>query len=170
MQLDITAKLLSQYPSRVGSVKLVLLGSVRNTDDAKIVSDLENQIKNLGLRESVEIIANAPYKVLLSYLQKSSIGLHTMRDEHFGISIIEYMAAGLIPVVHKSGGPLMDIVGPSNSGFMADTVDSFAQALEEFLSMSSVDTQALRSKAREYVKDRFSETTFSESFVKIIHA
>jgi glycogen synthase len=33
-----------------------------------------------------------------------------MWNEHFGISIVEMMAAGLIVVAHKSGGPLMDIV------------------------------------------------------------
>ncbi len=33
-----------------------------------------------------------------------------MTDEHFGIGIIEYMAAGVIPVAHNSGGPQMDIV------------------------------------------------------------
>jgi alpha-1,2-mannosyltransferase len=30
-------------------------------------------------------------------------GLHTMQDEHFGISVVEYMAAGAVPIAHKSG-------------------------------------------------------------------
>lgn len=33
-----------------------------------------------------------------------------MVDEHFGISIVEYMAAGLVPIAHNSGGPRADIV------------------------------------------------------------
>lgn len=51
-----------------------------------------------------------------------------MLDEHFGINIVEFMvscnlvslsdidgqAAGLIPIVHASAGPLMDIVVPYN--------------------------------------------------------
>lgn len=28
---------------------------------------------------------------------------------HFGIGIVEYMASGVIPLAHCSGGPLMDI-------------------------------------------------------------
>ena len=40
----------------------------------------------------------------------SSIGVHTMWNEHFGIGVVEYMAAGLIPIAHNSGGPQMDIV------------------------------------------------------------
>lgn len=35
-----------------------------------------------------------------------------MQDEHFGINVVEFMAAGLIPVVHASAGPMMDIVVP----------------------------------------------------------
>jgi len=37
-----------------------------------------------------------------------------MWNEHFGISIVEMMAAGLVVVAHKSGGPLMDIISTSN--------------------------------------------------------
>jgi len=33
-----------------------------------------------------------------------------MWNEHFGIGVVEYQAAGLISVVHNSGGPKLDIV------------------------------------------------------------
>lgn len=33
-----------------------------------------------------------------------------MKAEHFGISIVEMMAAGLIVLAHKSAGPKMDII------------------------------------------------------------
>lgn len=46
---------------------------------------------------------------------RAKVGLHTMWNEHFGIGVVEYMAAGLIPVAHKSGGPLMDIVTEYNN-------------------------------------------------------
>ncbi len=47
---------------------------------------------------------NAPYSELLGLLGEAVAGLHTMRDEHFGISVVEYMAAGAIPIAHNSGG------------------------------------------------------------------
>jgi len=33
-----------------------------------------------------------------------------MRAEHFGISIVEMMASGLITVAHNSAGPKYDII------------------------------------------------------------
>lgn len=51
---------------------------------------------------------------MLRWLSKASIGINTMVDEHFGISVVEFMAAGAIPVVHASAGPLNDIVVPFN--------------------------------------------------------
>jgi alpha-1,2-mannosyltransferase len=53
---------------------------------------------------------NASYDVLVSSLGEAKIGLHTMWNEHFGIGVVEYMAAGLIPVAHNSAGPKLDIV------------------------------------------------------------
>lgn len=49
---------------------------------------------------------------LESYLREASVGIHTMWNEHFGISVVEMMAAGLVVVAHNSGGPSMDIVTP----------------------------------------------------------
>ena len=36
--------------------------------------------------------------------------LQQMWSEHFGIGVVEYLAAGLLPVCHDSGGPKMDIL------------------------------------------------------------
>lgn len=38
------------------------------------------------------------------------IGIHTMEYEHFGIALVEMMAAGLITIAHNSAGPAMDII------------------------------------------------------------
>jgi len=45
-----------------------------------------------------------------------------MREEHFGISIVEMMSAGLIVIAHNSAGPKMDIIGTAKKtvGFLAN--------------------------------------------------
>lgn len=67
------------------------------------------------------------------FLAHSSVGLHTMWNEHFGISIVEMMAAGLVVVAHNSGGPKDDIIetkDSSRTGFLASTPEEYADAIE----------------------------------------
>ncbi len=42
----------------------------------------------------MEFCVNVPFADLLRLLSDAVAGLHTMVDEHFGISVVEYMAAG----------------------------------------------------------------------------
>ena len=58
-----------------------------------------------------------------------------MKYEHFGIAVVELMAAGIITVAHKSAGPKMDIIGgaPEPVGYLADTVDEYAFFVKEGL-------------------------------------
>lgn len=95
------------------NITLVLCGSCRNEDDARRVKDLKDFSKHLSLENSVEFKVNIPYEDLLEEFKKAYIGIHTMLDEHFGISVVEQMAAGLIVVAHRSGGPLLDIIETS---------------------------------------------------------
>lgn len=57
---------------------------------------LEQLAVDLGLQECVEFCPNASFEDISSLLGGAVGGLHTMLDEHFGISIVEYMAAGKV--------------------------------------------------------------------------
>lgn len=50
--------------------------------------------KELGIADQVEFCVNASFDQLRALLGDAVAGLHTMVDEHFGISVVEYMAAG----------------------------------------------------------------------------
>lgn len=50
---------------------------------------------------------------ILKLFGKSKVAIHTMKEEHFGISIVEMMSSGLITIAHDSAGPKMDIIGGS---------------------------------------------------------
>jgi alpha-1,2-mannosyltransferase len=47
----------------------------------------------------------------MNLFSRSKVAVHTMKEEHFGISIVEMMSAGLIVIAHDSAGPKMDIIG-----------------------------------------------------------
>ena len=59
---------------------------------------------------------------------QSKVAIHTMKEEHFGISIVEMMAAGLVTIAHASGGPQHDIIG-----CMEDPVGFVAKNEEEYI-------------------------------------
>lgn len=88
--------------------KLILVGSVRDDQDEKRVYKLRLQAQSI--KDSVDFVVNAKWPQILEYLKSSSIGVNGMWNEHFGIGVVEYQAAGLISVVNDSGGPKADIV------------------------------------------------------------
>ena len=108
--LESFAELLNQQPSQELPIKLALIGSVRNSDDATRVYDLRLLAHELKIKDSVSFICDASWPEILNWLRKSWVGVNGMWNEHFGIGIVEYQAAGLISVVHDSGGPKEDIV------------------------------------------------------------
>lgn len=161
--------------------KLVLIGSIRseNAEDNNRVNWLRRRVIALGIEDQVQFICNAPWKQMLGYLGKSSIGVNGMWNEHFGIGVVEYQAAGLICVVNDSGGPKEDIVvqvdgGPTGmrvgrgscawanlglTGFHASTAKEYAAAFAKALALPLRETVQMRHRARKSAK-RFSEEEF----------
>jgi alpha-1,2-mannosyltransferase len=65
---------------------------------------LQKMVRDYGLEKRVRFTPNATNKELIGAMATSSIYLHTMKGEHFGVSIVEAMAAGLVPIVPSYGG------------------------------------------------------------------
>lgn len=61
--------------------------------------------EELGIGEQVEFCVNASFDELRCLLADALAGLHTMVDEHFGISVVEYMAAGTRVLHPRSTAP-----------------------------------------------------------------
>ena len=84
-------------------------------------------------------------------MNNTRLTVSTLYFFHF-LGIVEMMAAGLIVVAHNSGGPKMDIITPLKdgqpTGFLADTEQTYAQALLDALSMTKSDARNLSNAAR----------------------
>lgn len=52
-----------------------------------------------------------------------------MRYEHFGIAIVELMAAGIVTIAHESGGPKLDIIGKRDEacGYLAEKQEDYVE-------------------------------------------
>lgn len=120
MILEAFAKLVHSSDDRtrealVGT-RLILIGSVRDNLDETKVYELRLLVNELKIVKEVEFICDASWNVILQWLQKASVGVNGMWNEHFGIGVVEYQAAGLISVVNDSGGPKNDIVVTYDGG------------------------------------------------------
>uniref|UniRef100_A0A183U5U3 Glycos_transf_1 domain-containing protein n=1 Tax=Toxocara canis TaxID=6265 RepID=A0A183U5U3_TOXCA len=111
------------------SVRLVVCGGCRHEEDHERALELQRYAEQLGLTEKdIEWALNVPIDTLCSLMRNSLIGLHTMQNEHFGISVVEGIAAGQIMIAHNSGGPKLDILNaitPEEEhriGFLATSV------------------------------------------------
>lgn len=67
-------------------------------------SDLKQMVIDLSLTDYITFEANASLDKLLSIIRESRVYFHPMVGEHFGMSVIEAIAAGLIVVVPNEGG------------------------------------------------------------------
>jgi len=89
-----------------------------------------------------------------------------MWNEHFGISVVEGLAAGCIMVAHNSGGPKSDIIGGYDGhtcGFLASGKEDYAGKIVSILKMSKDERSKVRSAARKSA-DRFSNEQFDGKF------
>lgn len=157
-------------PTRRHKAKLILIGTVRNDEDRARVQDLQRLATELEVEKDVSFRLDVAWPDVLKVLSFAYIGTNAMWNEHFGIGVVEYMAAGLIPVVHDSAGPKLDIVTPydgQSTGFHATDVQSFAKAFEAAFALSTSECIDMRRRAQA-ASQRFSEETFTLSWRQVV--
>ena len=122
-----------------GKVKFIIIGTISGWSSKKYYEKL-NKIKKERHLENVELLKDVPLKNLLELYGKAKIYMHAMKYEHFGISIVEGMAAGLVPIVHRSGGPWEDILKAKQGvyGFSYMTVDEAVEFVEKLITNDSL--------------------------------
>lgn len=147
--------------------KLVLYGGCRDDGDKKRVSCLKDFVHRLGLSSNVEIYVGASFERLIDGMRQADVAIHTMENEHFGIVLVECMAAGLICVAHNSGGPKTDIIDDGKNGFLANNIHDFSEKLVLISRMTENEREKMRQAAVE--KSRlFSARVFEDSFLSLM--
>jgi len=135
--------------------KFIIVGSTYSAS-YKIIYDILRNATMLGVRDKIVFVPNADHKTLQLLLSRSKVFLHTMRYEHFGIAVVESMASGLIPVVHKSGGPWIDIIDKGKYGFGYEDIEEAAEIID--LLLDSYDQKSIFHiimRARTFNKNNF---------------
>lgn len=154
---------------------LVLAGELVH-DHAAYLEELHDLVRSLGLTDRVQLVASAPSEVINSYMMSSLVQWHltgvsvdTEADpasrEHFGISIVEGMYAGCIPICCQ-GGP-EDIVTHGKNGFIAKGVDDVIHHTLAAFKLPQEQRAAMLTDAKR-TATRFVYERFYDRFVDVV--
>lgn len=148
-------QLLSRQPKLDWSLRIVGDGSRR--------AYLEQLSEQLGLASRVEFTGACPHDSVPEFLQEADLFVRPSRQEGFGISFIEAMAAGRIPIGTRVGG-IPDIITHMDTGYLArpEHVESLTDMIEQALKDAELWPEMIR-RAQEDVCRRFDWTSIIES-------
>lgn len=156
-----------ELAQKTRNCKFIILGLTGATS-RQYVSRLLREAKTLGVEDRIEIVQNASETTKKEILSRSKIYLHTRLNEPFGISIAEAMAAGLVPVVHQSGGPWLDILDERQGtyGYFYTSTDEAANIINELLDK---EQERLQVSARAIERSKlFDSKRFMNCMVRLV--
>ena len=141
--------LLPKYPDFTA----VVIGPV---DDRAFASKLEARVQAAGLSDRVRLLGELPIAELPRWYQRISIYAFTSRNEGFGLTLIEAMAAGVALVAARAGAA-ETVVHEGESGVLVPAGDAGAlTAAIEPLMREPARAQEMGRKARARVLAEFS--------------
>lgn len=139
---------------------LHLVGSIQE-GDLEYLEELKRLAKNLP----IHFYPNLSFAKLVELYGESSVYWHAMglsetdptKMEHFGITVVEAMAGGCIPVVVKKGG-LTEIVEEDKSGLFWEKEEELVAKTVALINDSKRMQQLLKNsiiRSKEFSKERF---------------
>jgi glycosyltransferase involved in cell wall biosynthesis len=149
------------------NAKFIIVGGT-NEYSGKTIADVRKVIKDYDLNDHVILMPNLQRSKLMELLVRARVYLHVMPSEHFGISIIEAMAAGCVPVVHRSGGPWLDILDQRQGkyGFSYETPEEAAFLIDDIMSDDKLANKV--SHAAQERSWKYDESVFGKNLQMII--
>ena len=162
---------ISHYKKHFKNWKLVIIGSVLPKDQ-----DYVEELKEKAKGFPIEIYENTSYEDLVAWYKKAKIywhaagfgedlTLHPERAEHFGISTVEAMHFGAVPVVINAGGQ-KEIVAHDENGLLWDSKQDLIDQTVRLMS----DTKRWEQLSEQAQKDaaKFGPDVFCSNVQKLI--
>lgn len=169
-QIGIFSKILKRIPH----AKFWIMGGCRNAEDELLIESLKKfAFDQLAIpRDRIDFVVNADWSEISTRLRMAKCAIHTMVDEHFGISILEFLEAKIPLVCHRSGGPETDILLPDEKyGFLAsqeeEYVDKVVTVLQRF---DSDEIRKMRINAFNSLSRFMNDQQFGAEFSKLCFA
>ena len=170
---QIFKQILEQYPDEMRGYTLYLVGGVGGrADHLEYVDKIRAASKNYP----IEIITNIEWGKLVEIFARSYIfwhasgmgedeKVHPEKFEHFGITTVEAMAAGCIPVVINKGGQ-KEIINNGYDGFFFEDWQELKDITIKII-RGEVDVEKVRKNAIANCR-KFSNSNFKRDLISII--
>lgn len=170
---EVFKQILEQYPDEMRGYTLYLVGGVGGrADHLEYVEKIRAASKNYP----IEIITNIGWKELVELFARSYIfwhasgmgedeKVHPEKFEHFGITTVEAMAAGCIPVVINKGGQ-KEIINNGYDGFFFEDWQELKDITIKII-RGEADVEKVRKNAIANCR-KFSNSNFKRDLISII--
>jgi glycosyltransferase involved in cell wall biosynthesis len=154
--------------------ELILAGGLENK---KTHLEYIDKIKAISKDFPIKIMTNIAWNDLLKIFSKAKIfwhaagagedeNKHPEKFEHFGITTVEAMAAGCIPIVINKGGQ-KEIIREAEDGFTFKTFDELKEktimVIKNYEKLNNIKENAIKDSAL------FSNEIFGKNLLKIIN-
>ncbi|HJZ05712.1 hypothetical protein A2634_04990 [Candidatus Amesbacteria bacterium RIFCSPHIGHO2_01_FULL_48_32] len=158
--------------SKIPGWKLILAGGTSVGTTVSTISNLKDQARGLP----IEFVLDPDFKTIRDLCSRAKIfwsasgftptgSTPALKTEHFGITVVEAMAAGAVPVITNLGGH-KEIVEPGHSGFLWDNLAELQSFTVRLISDSDL---ANRLSQAAIVRSKiFDISQFNQKFAKFI--
>lgn len=154
---------------RLSGWRFALVGGLLPSDE-----EYFHKLQALAQGLPVDFVSNASYDALADCYRRAAIYWHAAGYgetdprwmEHFGITTVEAMSAGAIPVVFAGGGQ-PEIVEDGKNGFLWKTIDELLEKTKKIIADTKVH-EALRKNA-EQKSQAFNVSVFCEAFDDLLY-
>ncbi len=141
--VDLLIDAFNQVQKTNSNVRLTIVG------DGEEKQNLTKRTKQLGLQDKIYFAGRQAN--VIEWLDKADIFVYpSIWEEGFGISVVEAMARGCIPITFNKGG-LPEIIKDGRNGFLVDTVntDKLSGKIIELILKSNDEIKKVRDNAIE---------------------
>jgi mannosyltransferase len=163
---DLFVEAMCELLPRYADFTAVIVGEI-TPEQSGFANGLRQRIAAAGLQSRIVILGELPIAKVQRWYQRLTIYAFTSRNEGFGLTLIEAMAAGAALVATRAGAAEI-VVEDGVSGMLApiDDAAALAQAIEPLM-RDPAAAEAMGARARQRVLEKFSVEAEAEAIAGV---